>query len=178
MRNMFMLGAAVLFCVSVASASTLPCTISTGVDNPVTSGTVIVCGGLTFDNFQVMNPTGGATGTVDILVGSDFDSVTGASNLNFNPNLGANQGEQFLFQVSGGIDQIEMSVGGINATVTELACANPIPTTGALAFTCTDPTGSIQAAPLAQITVSSGTPNPIPTTGALAFTCTDPAGSI
>ena len=159
MRNMFMLGAAVLFCVSVASASTLPCTISTGVDNPVTSGTVIVCGGLTFDNFQVMNPTGGATGTVDILVGSDFDSVTGASNLNFNPNLGANQGEQFLFQVSGGIDQIEMSVGGINATVTELACANPIPTTGALAFTCTDPTGSIQAAPLAQITVSSGTPN-------------------
>src|ERR1022692_1447866 len=178
MNKFLVLLAFSLLSLSVASASPLPCTISTGVDNPVTSSTVIMCGGLTFDNFQVLHPTGGAAGTIDILVGSDFDSVTGASNLNFNPNLGANQGEQFLFQVSGGIDQIEMSVGGINATVTELACANPIPTTGALAFTCTDPAGSIQAAPLAQITVSSGTPNPIPTTGALAFTCTDPAGSI
>jgi len=123
------------------------------------STTVVTCGGLTFNNFEVLNPTGGASGIVDVLSGSDYDSVTGTAFLQFNPNLQANQDEQLLFQVTGGVSQIDMSVGGENATVTERACANPIATSGALSFLCTNADGTTSVPPLGQITVSSGTPN-------------------
>jgi hypothetical protein len=89
-----------------------------------------------------------------------------------NPNLQAAQDEGLLFQVWGGITQIDMSVGGQNATVTERACANPISTTGPLAFLCTDPTGTMSETPLGQITVSTGTPaQPVFST---AFNSTSP----
>jgi len=147
-----------LLSLGVASASLIPCTANQGFDTAVTSSTVVTCGGLTFSNFDVLNATGGAGGIVDILAGSDYDSVTGAAYLQFDPNLaGPNQDEQFLFEVTGGVSQIDMSLGGSNATVTERACANPIATTGALEDLCTDPTGTISWAPLGQITVASGT---------------------
>jgi hypothetical protein len=157
-RNFLMLLALPVLCVSVASASLLPCVVSgSGVDGAVNSATVITCGGLTFDNFQVPNATGGAAGIVDLLAGSDYDSVTGDAYLNFNPNLsGSNQDEQFLFQVWGGVSDIDLSLGGNNATITERACANPISTTGPLAVLCTDPTGTTYEAPIGQITVASG----------------------
>lgn len=143
----------------VASASLLPCTMNQAADTAVTASTVIVCGGLTFSNFDVANPTGGAEGVVDILAGSDYDSVTGQTNLSFNPNLEQSEDEQFLFEVTGGVSQIELSLGGNAATITERACANPIAVTGPLAYLCTDPTGTIAANPLGQVTVSSGEPN-------------------
>src|ERR1022692_4726676 len=108
MNKILVLLAFSLLSLSVASASPLPCTISTGVDNPVTSGTVIVCGGLTFDGFQVLNPTGGAGGMVDIL-SAGLDAA-GEIDLTFNPNLGPSQDEQLLFAVWGGITQIDMSI--------------------------------------------------------------------
>lgn len=146
--------------LGVASASLLPCAITgTGVDGAVNASTVVVCGSLTFDNFQVRNATGGASGIVDLLSGTEYDSVTGTAYLQLNPNLQANEDEELLFNVWGGISQIDMSVGGENATVTERACANPIATSGALADLCTDPTGSFSVAPLGEITVASGTPN-------------------
>ncbi len=84
----------------------------------------------------------------------------GAAYLNFNPNLGgANEDEQFLFTVTGGLDQIDLSVGGNNATVTERACANPISLTGPLAALCTDSSGANYESPLGQITVASGAPD-------------------
>ncbi len=129
------------------------------VDAAVTSATVITCGGLTFSNFEVPNATGGAAGVIDILAGSDYDSVTGATFLNFNPNLQANQDEQFLFEVTGGISQIDMSIGGNNATITERACLNPISTAGALAVLCTNSAGTSSVDPLGQITLASGAPN-------------------
>src|ERR1022692_632780 len=107
MKNFLVLLAFSLLSLSVASASPLPCTISTGGDSPVTSGTVIMCGGLTFDNFQVLHPTGGAAGTVDIL-SAGLDAA-GEIDLTFNPNLGPSQDEQLLFAVWGGITQIDMS---------------------------------------------------------------------
>jgi|HubBroStandDraft_1064217.scaffolds.fasta_scaffold02218_6 hypothetical protein len=162
-----------LLSLGIASASPINCTLNQSVDTAVTSSTVIVCGGLTFSNFEVTNPTGGAAGIVDILAGSTYDSVTGDTYLNFNPNLGgSNEDEQFLFEVSGGVSQIDMSVGGNNATVTERACANPIATTGDLAFLCTDPTGTISEPPLGQITVSSGEPDQPVFSG--PFTSTSP----
>ena len=160
MRKLLVLLVFAALSLGVASASLVPCTISgTGVDGAVTAATVVTCGGLTFDNFEVLNPTGGASGLVDLLSGTDYDSGTGTAYLQLNPNLQANQDEQLLFQVWGGISQIDMSVGGENATVTERACANPIATSGALQDLCTDPTGTTSVAPLGQITVASGTPN-------------------
>ena len=153
MKNFLVLLAFSLLSLSVASASTLPCTISTGGDSPVTSGTVIMCGGLTFDNFQVLHPTGGAAGTVDIL-SAGLDAA-GEIDLTFNPNLGPSQDEQLLFAVWGGITQIDMSVAGNLASITERACANPIATTGDFEGLCTNAAGTAVAAPLAQISVDS-----------------------
>jgi hypothetical protein len=159
-KNLFMWSALSCISLGMASASLVPCVVTgSAVDAPVDASTVITCGGLTFSNFDVPNATGGAAGLVDILAGSTYDSVTGAAFLNFNPNLGANQDEQFIFEVTGGVSQIDMSLGGNNATITERACANPIAITGPLAVLCTDPTGNIYEAPLGQITVASGAPN-------------------
>jgi hypothetical protein len=145
--------------LGVANASLIPCTVNQAVDTAVNASTVIVCGGLTFSNFEVPNATGGAAGLIDILAGSDYDSATGAAYLNFNPNLGANQDEQFLFTVTGGLSQIDLSLGGNDASITERACANPIAITGPLAVLCTDPTGTTSVSPLGQITVASGAPD-------------------
>jgi len=157
MNKLLMLVAIALLSLGVASASTLPCTISgTTLDSAVTSATVVTCGGLTFDNFQVLNPTGGASGIVDIT--SITDTGCGSEIcISFNPNLEANQDEQLLFEVWGGITQIDMSVGGNNASVTEEACANPIATSGELADVCANAQGTASVAPLGLITVSSGT---------------------
>ena len=160
MKNVLLSLSILLGSLSVAQASLIPCTVSgTGDGGTVTASTVVTCGGLTFENFQVLNPTGGATGMIDILSGSDYDSVAGTAYLQFDPNLQANQDEQLLFEVVGGISQIDMSVGGDNATVTERACANPIATSGPLEDLCTDPAGTTSVPPLGQITVASDTPN-------------------
>ncbi len=160
MKNFLTVAALAVISVSVGNASLIPCTISgTNVDGAVTSSTMVTCGGLTFENFQVLNATGGATGAIDILSGTDYDSTSGTAYLQFNPNLVANQDEQLLFEVVGGISQIDMSVGGSNATITERACANPIATSGAVEDLCTNSAGTSTVAPLGQITVASDTPN-------------------
>jgi hypothetical protein len=162
--------------LGVASASLLPCTISganSGVDMPVISTTVITCGDLVFSNFSVPNATGGAPGFIDLLANSDYDSVTGVAYLNFNPNLsGPNEDTQFLFEVTGGVSQIDMSVGGSDATITERVCANPILTSGALAALCPNSTDTESVAPLGQITVFSGEPDQPILSG--VFTTTSP----
>jgi len=163
MKRLLVVFALSLASFAMAGASLIPCTISgAGTGGAISSSTVVTCGGLTFDDFQVLNPTGGATGNVDIVSGpsgSQFDSQSGTSFLQFNPNLGANESEQILFQVVGGIDQIDMSVGGVNATVSERACKNPIATSGTMADLCTTPGGTSLTFPLGQVTVATGTPN-------------------
>jgi hypothetical protein len=157
MRKFLVLLAFAVGSMSMANATLINCTMNQAVDTAVTSSTVITCGGLTFSNFEVLNATGGAAGIVDILSGTDYDSVTGDSYLQFNPNLGANGDEQLLFTVSGGVSQIDMSVGGDNATITERACANPIATSGALEDLCTNSSGTSSVTPLGEITVATGT---------------------
>lgn len=158
MNKVLMLAAISLLSLGVVSASSLPCTIAgTAINGAVNSTTVVTCGGLTFENFQVLNPTGGASGIVDITQITD----TACGNqvcLSFNPNLGANQDEAFMFEVVGGIQQIDMSVGGINATITEEACANPVPTSGNLYGLCTNAAGTSSVAALGLVTVNSGEP--------------------
>ncbi len=160
MKKLLVLLALAALSLGVASASLVPCTITgTGAGGEVLAGTVVSCGGLTFDNFQVLNPTGGASGLVNLLSGTEYDPNSGVAYLQINPSLQADADIQLLFQVWGGVGQIDMAVGGQNATVTERACANPIATSGILADLCTDPTGSTSVAPLGLITVATGTPN-------------------
>jgi hypothetical protein len=161
MEHFMMLLASSAFWLNAANASLLPCTIggaNSAAGDPVVSTTVITCGSLIFSSFDVTNATGGAPGLVDILAGVAYDSLTGDTYLSFNPNLQANQDEQFLFEATGGISDMALSLGGDNASITERACLNPISTSGALAFLCTDPTGTIGVQPLGQITVASGAP--------------------
>jgi hypothetical protein len=153
MNKFWMVLAFSLLTLGVASASSLPCTISgTSLDSAVNSTTKVTCGGLTFDNFQVLNPTDGASGNVDIT--SITDTACGSEVcIGFNPNLQATQDEGLMFQVWGGLTDIDMAVGGQNASITETACSAPIPTSGNTAFIC--PSTNI----LGQITVSSGEAN-------------------
>ena len=150
MKNFLVLLAFSLLSLSVASASTM-CPLTVPV--LATGTTVITCGGLTFDNFQVLFPTGGAGGMVDII-SAGLDAA-GEIDLTFNPNLGPSQDEQLLFTVWGGISQIDMSVAGNLASITERACANPIATTGDFEALCTNAAGTAVVAPLAQISVDS-----------------------
>ena len=122
-----------LLSLGVASASSLPCTIAgTALGAAVGSSTVVTCGGLTFDNFQVINATGGASGFVDLTAMSDGSACNSENEvcLSFNPNLQSGQDEAFLFTVTGSINQIDMQVGGEGASITELACTAPVPTSG------------------------------------------------
>ena len=45
------------------------------------------------------------------------------------PPSGGNQDIHFFFTVSGGVDQVDLSVGGINATITETVPKAGLPTT-------------------------------------------------
>jgi hypothetical protein len=125
-----------LFSLAAASASPITCSSGNGsvsVGDP--SSFTFSCGQLTFSNFEVVNPNGDAIGTVDVNT-STYDSVTGDVSLNLNPNLQASQDEGFLFEVTGGVTQLDLSLGGNDATVTERACSTPIPTSGPNAFLC------------------------------------------
>jgi hypothetical protein len=139
-----------------ASPIITSCTDTSGFDTAVTASTVVTCGSLTFENFAVLHATSGAAGIVD-LTGASYSG--GTTVLNFDPNLGPNQDEYLMFEVLGGISQIDMSVGGNNAVVTERACANPIPTSGTVAYLCTNLAGTSSVAPLGTISVQSGTSN-------------------
>jgi dipeptidyl aminopeptidase/acylaminoacyl peptidase len=79
--------------------------------------------------FAVENPTSGSgipnPGQVDVLATSYYDSAAGVAYLQFNPNLTADQDDELLFAVWGGISSIDMTVGGENASVQETACSVP-----------------------------------------------------
>lgn len=154
MKKLLMLMFVALVFSGVSSAVTI-CASGLSV-GPGPSALVINCGGLKFDNFQVLNVSGGASGIVGIN-SVEYDAATGYINLLTNGGtLGANQHIDLFFRVSGGINAIDLAVGGTNATVTERACLNPIPTGGILANVCTNAAGDVNAPPLGQITLHSG----------------------
>lgn len=81
-------------------------------------------GGLVFSNFQYLSASGVTSPEVD-LVSASVDG-TGTVMLTFNPNLSAPSGYQdlyFMFSVSGLVDQVDMTVGGVHATITETVCS-------------------------------------------------------
>jgi hypothetical protein len=134
MKRILALMAFSMLTLCLASASDIPCTISgTTFGAPVNGTTVVDCGSLTFDEFSVANPTSGTSapnpGQVDVLATSYYDTVAGVAYLEFNPNLTADQDDEFLFAVWGGISTIDMTVGGENASIQETACSVPFSTT-------------------------------------------------
>jgi hypothetical protein len=162
MRKLVLLLSVVLVLVTVVSASPIPCTVSGSTSitlgQPPSSGPNFTCGTLTFDNFQVVFATGGASGQVDLIYNPPvtqptYDSVTGEVDFSLNPNLlFGNEDIGLMFQVWGGLSGIDLAVGGTNASVSELACSVPIPTMGPSAYTC--PSGSM----LGSITTYTGDP--------------------
>jgi len=113
--------------LGAASASDIPCTISgTGFGAPVNATTVVDCGPLSFDDFMVVNPTSGTStpnpGQIDALATSYFDTSLNQAFVQFNPNLQGEMDDEFSFTVLGGVNMIDMTVGGDNASVQETAC--------------------------------------------------------
>lgn len=116
-------------------------------------------GGLTFSNFLLTNAGGSPVGTMDLV---SFALTGDGVVLNFNPSLTAvtpnpqgGQGvtdEWFYFQVDGGVNGVDLSVGGNqNSTITEKVCLTPIgPNTG------NNCTGGDALNRLAFLTVSGG----------------------
>jgi hypothetical protein len=155
MNRLLMVLAFALFSLGIASASNIPCVVSTGLDTGLTSATSVTCGGLTFDNFEVIGASNGAQGLAGVFITQATYGSTGCPGevcLTFDPNMGsqtATQDEAFMFQVWGGINQIDMSVGGQGATISELACSGPVPDSGLQLGVC--PGGDL----LGSITVAS-----------------------
>jgi hypothetical protein len=139
---------AVLFAMaSMASATTASCD-NVGVPVNVV-GLTVTCGGLTFSNFTVTD-FGGAPNPVINLVGATFSN--GVAVLTFNPNLVVTAGNladlRFSFSVLGGINQIDLGVGGSRATIVESVCTGTF-----------DSGGACSGTPLSSATATSLTPN-------------------
>jgi hypothetical protein len=117
--------------------------------------TSIECGGLSFTHFNVVSAFPGTDPEV-AYVWSDVSP--GWVNVGFNPGLTGRRGPQDLwmyFQVSGGpVSGLGLTVGPSGATVDELACSSPIPTSGPGANSC--PGGSYLGS-LAGFSPPSGT---------------------
>jgi hypothetical protein len=159
-----------VFSTGIAKAQTACSATGLGAGSALISTSVVTCGTLTFSDFSVMNPTGGAAGVVDFLGTSEW--LNGTAYLQMNPNLQMGEDEQLLFQVAGGVNQIDLTVGGVNASVNEKACVNPITTTGPVAFNCSNAAHTGTIAPLGAIAAGSGTINqPVFST---KFPTTDP----
>jgi hypothetical protein len=117
----------VLALAGVASADTVSCS-QASAPNVLLSGFSCSLGGLTFSDFSAVNGGGVGTLQVNILATSNV-GADGTVYLDFNPNLTAAPGQAvdllFSFQVTGGINQIDLSVGGVPGTgiISEIACS-------------------------------------------------------
>lgn len=120
----------------------------------------ITCDGLVFSNFAVTNSTGNSVGRFDVNSIS-FDTGSSMVVLSGNPNLGAGGHIDLFYTVTGGVQQLDLSMGGVSGSVQERACAVPIPTAGINANLCVNSGGDI-IAPLGQVNLSSGQlPQPV-----------------
>jgi hypothetical protein len=92
------------------------------------AGAISSCsfGGLTFSNFAAVNA--GAVPSPLVIAVTFTTDASGNILVSFNPNLTSPvQDLWFFFTVSGGINAIDLAVGGLNATINETACSVLIP---------------------------------------------------
>lgn len=145
---------AVLAFAGLAGASTVTCPAPPNGGVPVNVlELTIACGGLTFSNFNVIPAGGSSFSQVDLV---SVDLTGGVVSMTLNPNLSGATGPQdvhFYYQVSGAVTNVDLTVGGVNATISETACSSPIPTSGPAANVC-------EGAPLANFAAFSDPPGP------------------
>jgi len=118
----------VLWISSSASATTMTCGIDT-VDNVAIglapgSGNTLGCGSMTFSNFIVTAiPTGSATIGISNL--SAF--VGGIASLEFQLGqiVGTPSDILMFYEVTGGLNVVDLKNGGTNVTIQEVVCAVP-----------------------------------------------------
>src|SRR5579871_268147 len=157
MRNkLTALAVCAFLCVAVGYGATMTCAANLSLTVGGTSPT-ITCGSLTLSGFSVFNSTGNSAGRLDINSVTVNDSGTVA--LNENPNLGANGHLDFTFVVVGGVNALDLSVGGSGAAVNEIGCGNPVQTSGMLAGLCSNSGGTGSASPVGRVTANSSTQN-------------------
>jgi hypothetical protein len=113
-----------VFVMGAARADIL-CSALGGPQNVAIADFSCSLGGLTFSDFQVLPAAGNPNPEID-LTGATI-AADGTVNLNLNPNMSAPPGGgfqdiDFYFTVTGGIDQIDLAVGGVNATISERVC--------------------------------------------------------
>jgi hypothetical protein len=103
-------------------ADAVPCVNGTAL----TSTCTITVGGLTISDFLVVNAGNVPTPEID-LVNVGLSALEDKVVLDFNPNLsappsGPDLDLHFTFTVTGGVDRLDLGVGGVGATIIERAC--------------------------------------------------------
>ena len=122
---LFVLMLGLLGATTASAATTCP----TGSGDAVTVTASYSCevNGLVFSNFNVIAATPGTIASVTLVSATVVGDYV---YLNFNPSLVASAGSSsdlwFYFTVSGGINGIDLTVSGTNATITEYACSAPL----------------------------------------------------
>ena len=127
MKRILFLTILVLAVSAVPAKADSACTNASQVIGP---SAISSCsfGGLTFSDFSAAN-AGGAPNP--IIVAVNFFNAGDKVLVTFNPNLvNAPQDLFFFFTVTGGIDGIDLEVGGRNAQINEIACSVPFTISG------------------------------------------------
>ncbi len=161
MKHLLVLAAVLILTASVGAAAMVDCpglppAPRVDTDPPAGPSTFsFSCGGLTFSNFRVVPATDNLETAQVNLVSAQFDSSQVV--LTFNPNLNNRTSSPmdlwFFFQVSGGVNAIDLTTGGSgSANIFERACDTPI------AITTCDP-GHMLATTPAVFSNESGSQN-------------------
>lgn len=138
MTRLFLAALTLCLVAGVASAADISCSVPSPIT--VDSSTSFSCGGLTFSNFLAAPAGLNTTAQVNIVAASYSSNGLGADIvLNLNPNLAVSMGSadvQLWYTVTSvdptmGVNQVDLSLSGHNATVDETVCSSPIPTSGA-----------------------------------------------
>jgi len=132
----------------------------------LTSTCTITVGGLTLSNFVVVNAGNVPSPEID-LVNVGLSALGDKIVLDFNPNLsappsGPDLDLHFTFQVTGGVNRLDLGVGGVGATIIERACISSMVGNGLCPVT-----------PLSNIIAFSAPPGPGYATSAF-FATTSP----
>src|SRR5262249_55088855 len=141
---------------AIASAASVPCVVPAGATfTPATNFAntfSFTCGGLTFSNFLLTSASPATLPNANVSI-----SIVGAAvilappnippenpgfgvvpyvDIPFNPNLPFGvppaypQDIHFFYTVSGGVNQIDLSVGGVGAMIIETACRTQLASQG------------------------------------------------
>jgi hypothetical protein len=130
--------ALLLTVLALATTASFGATCTSNVSNVLTAGFSCTLGGLTFSNFGATTiQPGGGTAVVTTISLNTIVLPNGTIQLAFNPNLNVAAGStadfDFFFTVTGGINQIDLTVGSAGAAtvgITEVACTSAFNPTG------------------------------------------------